>query len=104
MGMFDWFTWLFDRNWQSLDRDWPTSDHWRGPDQNPATGVPMAGGVFEVLGNPWGTDLGAQQMDALRDAAHHRRQFDDPYSHHTSGSLMFNDWHDWHRDDWNRHY
>ena len=100
MGMFDWFTDLFDHNWPAFDRDWQTSDdHRQGPDHNPATGLPMTG-VTDVLGNPWGTDLGAQQMDAYRDAAHQMHHLGDPYSHHASGTLMSDDWQEWHRHDW----
>jgi hypothetical protein len=96
MGIFDWVTDLLHQSWSAFDRDWQAADHWHGPDHNPATGLPMTGGI-DMLGNPWGIDLGAQQMDALGDAAHQRLHLDDPYSHYAGVSPMFDDWHDWDR-------
>lgn len=78
MGVRSFLTDLFD-NWSVGTPSDP------GPSVNPATGLPMMGGMVDAAGNPFGVDLHRHddQIGAPvggGDDHHHRSCFDDHWS------------------------
>jgi hypothetical protein len=86
------------------------SSHCDEPHHNPATGLPMTGGI-DILGNPWGSDLTSERREDELCEMHARNRAAADWQDHTIGS-SFDDHHcsrhpqdDWHStgsswDDW----
>ena len=75
MGLWNWLTGLFDHGGGMADAS--SSHH---SDINPATGLPMVGGIggVDVAGNPIGTNHDRwQSHDCFHDHSSHRGGFDD---------------------------
>ncbi len=92
MSFSDWLL-----NWFS-----GSSSHHDELQHNPATGLPMTGGI-DILGNPWGSDLVAERRDEEFSETHARHREAAEWHHHDDWHrTSWDDWHDHHRwdDNW----